>query len=80
MYSKDRVSNTTTALMAIRDLATFHEIPINIHFEDHYIHVIVGFGTPEQKRMSYYLQDMYREHSLNDRIYNEIEAAIELLK
>lgn len=50
MYSKDLVSNASTGLMAIKDIATHKEVPINIHFADHRIHVIVGFGTSRQKK------------------------------
>ena len=39
MYSKDLVTNTSTGLMAIKDLATFNDVPINIHFDKHWIHI-----------------------------------------
>lgn len=31
-YHKDVVTNTSTGLMAIRDLATYYNVPIDIHF------------------------------------------------
>ena len=80
MYSKDLVSNASTGLMAIKDIATYKEIPINIHFADHWIHVIVGFGTSRQKKMSFYTQDCYRGFAQSDKIYNWIEKAVDELK
>lgn len=80
MNFNDRVTNASTALMAVRDLATYYDIPINIHFADHYIHVIVGFGTPYQTRRSWYSQDLYQRFSNTDEIYLEIKHDIERLK
>lgn len=80
MHSKDRVTNASTGLMAIKDLATYNNVPINIHFDSHWIHIIVGFGTPYQKKMSYYPQDCYKSFGKNDMIYNDIEKVIEKMK
>ena len=37
------VTNTSIALMRIKDLSNFNGIPIIIHFSDEFIHIIVGF-------------------------------------
>ena len=80
MYNQDLVTNASTGLMAIKDLATYNDIPINIHFDDHWIHIIVEFGTPYQKKMSVYPQDCYKSFGKNDLIYNDIEKVIEEIK
>ena len=80
MVGKDRVTNISTALMAINELASYYDIPINIHFNAKgsiYIHV--GFGTPYRKEMSFYPQDTYRIHSETDDIYKWVEDTIETL-
>lgn len=77
MLDKDQVTNISTALMAIKDLATSCKIPINIHFADEHIYVHVGFGTPYRKEMSFYPQDTYRLHSETDDIYKWIEETAE---
>ena len=80
MYSKDLVTNTSTGLMAIKDLATFNDVPINIHFDKHWIHIIVGFGTPYQRQKSYYTQDSYKIFGETDSIYNQIEEMVNEVK
>ena len=77
---KDSVTNATTGLMALRDVATYNDVPINIHVADHYIHVVVGFGTPYQKGMSWYLQDMYRYQAERDLIYKWIWDTVDELR
>lgn len=77
---KDQITNISTALMAINELSSYHNIPINIHFNAKgsiYIHV--GFGTPYRKEMSFYPQDTYRVHSKTDAIYKWVEDTIETL-
>lgn len=66
--------------MALRDIAGYEGIPINVHVADHWIHVIVGFGTPWMKKQSFYLQDTYRVQNNLDPIYNWIEEAIDEIK
>lgn len=72
----DDIKNITTGLMALRDIAGCEHIPINTHVADHWIHVIVGFGTPWQKKQSFYLQDTYRVQNHLDPIYEWIGLAI----
>lgn len=77
---KDQVTNISTALMAINELSSCYDIPINIHFDAKgRIYVHVGFGTLYRKEMSFYPQDTYRAHSKTDDIYKWIEEAIETL-
>lgn len=80
MHNKDCATNASTGLMAIKDIATYEDIPINIHFDKHWIHVIVGFGTPYQKKQSFYTQDLYRVFGQTDEIYNWIKEAVKKLK
>lgn len=77
MNDKDRVTNISTALMALMELATACHTPINIHFAEHRIYVCVGFGTPHRKEMAFYPQDTYRDHSKTDAIYKWIDVAVE---
>lgn len=77
LYTKDSVTNVTTGLMAIRDLSTVYDVPINIHIDNQYIRVIVGYGTSYIKNANFYLQDMYKYHSLHDNIYTTIVKMIE---
>lgn len=77
MDYEEVVVNTSTALMYIKDLATYKNVPINIHFDNHYIHIIVGFGTPRQKKCSWYPQDCYRRFACDNDIYKWIEEACE---
>lgn len=75
---KDQVSNISTALMAINELSSCYDIPINIHFDAKgRIYVHVGFGTLYRKEMSFYPQDTYRSHSKTDDIYKWIEGVAE---
>lgn len=77
MYCKDLVTNLSTALMAVKDMATYNDIPIEMHFENHYIHIFVGYGTPYQKYVRFYPQDCYRAFANTDDIRKWIENAIE---
>lgn len=77
IFTKDLVTNATTGLMAIRDLSNVYDVPINIQINDHYINVIVGYGTKYIKNASFYCQDMYRYHSEYDTIYNRVVKMIE---
>lgn len=76
-YIDEQVTNITTALMAIRDVATYTEIPINVQFDSHVITVIVNFGKWNVKMEHFYLQDMYRYHQSSDMIYKWIKEAVE---
>ncbi len=76
-YMNKQVTNVTTALMAIRDVATCTEIPINVQFDSHVITVIVNFGKWDVKMEHFYLQDMYRYHQSSDMIYKWIKEAVE---
>lgn len=73
----EQVNNVTTALMDIRDIATYTDIPINIHFDSHVITVTVNFGKWNAKSEHFYLQDMYRYHQTSDMIYKWIKGAVE---
>lgn len=75
--NKDLVTNLSTALMAVKDMATYNDIPIEMHFENHYIHIFVGYGTPYQKYVRYYPQDCYRMYSQTDDMRKWIEDALE---
>lgn len=76
-YMNKQVTNVTTALMAIRDVATCTEIPINVQFDSHVITVIVNFGKWDVKMEHFYLQDMYRYRQSSDMIYKWIKEAVE---
>lgn len=71
------ITNITTGLMGLRDIGAMANIPINVHVEEHWIHVIVGFGTPFRKDRSFYFQDMYRYFKEKEEIYDFIEEAIQ---
>lgn len=73
------VNNITTALMALRDMTQFDDIPIKIEFGDYYIYVTVGSGE-EAETGSFYLQDMYRNLSHSDLIYEWLMKKIEEMK
>lgn len=80
MMGKDQVTNISTALMAINELSSYYDIPINIHFDaEGRIYVHVGFGTFYRKEMSFYPQDTYRVHSKTDDIYKWIEETAEII-
>lgn len=66
--------------MAIKDLATSCQVPINIQFSDHWIYVNVGFGTPNRTEMGFYPQDTYRLHAETDDIYKWIETTAESIR
>lgn len=74
-FHKDVVTNTSTGLMAIKDLATYYGIPIDIHFTDHRIEIHIG-----SERISIYCQDMYKQFGESDNIYHWIANAIERVK
>lgn len=69
------ITNITTALMGLREIASINKVPINIQIDEDYIHVSVGFGTPYIKYRSYYLQDVFRYFKTKDKIYEFIESA-----
>lgn len=75
---KNEVTNISTVLMYIRDIAMLEKVPINIYFDTEglWIYITVGFGTPYQKHQSFYLQDTYRSLSLKDLVYEWIKEAI----
>lgn len=77
MMGKDRVTNISTALMTVKDMATYDDIPIEMLFENHYIHIYVGYRTPYQKYALFYTQNLYRVYSETDGIRKWIESAIE---
>lgn len=80
MKDKDYVTNTSTGLMRIKDLSSLNGIPINIHFSDEFIHIIVGFGTYNQRRMSFRPQDCYKRIRETDEIYEWIVKTVEELR
>lgn len=68
------VTNSTTALMCIRDLAMMYHVPISIHFDnDHYMRVFINPGSREEKKALFYLQDLYQEHTRVDKIWEWME-------
>lgn len=69
------ITNITTALMRLREIASINKVPINIQIDEDYIHVNVGFGAPYVKSRSYYLQDIFRYFQKKDTIYEFIESA-----
>lgn len=75
---KNEVTNISTALMYIRDIARIEKVPININFDTEglWIYITVGFGTPYQKHQNFYLQDMYEYCSKRDQIYDWVIEAI----
>lgn len=76
-YGREMITNATTALMAIRDLCHWYNIPTNIHFDGSYITVIVNFGKGDSKIHRFYLQDTYRYSAKFDSIYEQIKKDIE---
>ena len=80
-FHKDVVTNTSTGLMAIRDLATYYDVPIDIHFANHMIDINIGSTkTALQEHESFYCQDMYRQFGESDDIYHWIANAVERVK
>lgn len=70
-YHKDVVTNTSTGLMAIRDLATYYNVPIDIHFANHRININIGSRkTEHREHVSFYCQDMYKQFGESDGIYH----------
>lgn len=76
-YGKDMITNATTGLMALRDLATIYKIPINIQLDDHYITVIVNYGKCDSQMQQFYLQDMYRYEQDIDHVYKWVTDTIQ---
>lgn len=80
-YHKDVVTNTSTGLMAIRDLATYYNVPIDIHFANHLINISIGSRkTEHREHVSFYCQDMYKQFGESDDIYHWIADAIKRAK
>lgn len=78
--SDPRITNITTALMTIRDMAQYSDVAITIDFlNDFYITVYVG-ANGDKNMARFYLQDLYRYESKKDSIRDFIEKAIEDLK
>lgn len=81
-FHKDVVKNTTTALMAIRDLAIYYNVLVDIHFTDnHRINITVRSKEgPLRLCGSFYCQDAYNEFEESDDIYHWIAEAVEQVK
>lgn len=80
-FHKDVVKNTSTGLMAIRDLATYYNVLVDIHFVDHRINITVR-SKKEPLRLcgSFYCQDTYKQFEESDDIYHWIADAVERVK
>lgn len=80
-FHKDVVTNTSTGLMAIRDLATYYDVLIDIHFANHRINISIGSKkTAYREHESFYRQDMYKQFGESDDIYHWIADAIKRAK
>ena len=80
-FHKDVVKNTSTGLMAIRDLATYYNVLIDIHLSDHRINITVRSKEgPLRLRGSFYCQDAYKQFEESDDIYHWIAEAVEQIK
>lgn len=80
-FHKDIVTNTSTGLMAIRDLATYYDVPIDIHFANHWIDINIGSKkTAFQEHKSFYCQDLYERFGELDDIYHWIADAVKRVK
>lgn len=78
MMGEDQVTNISTALMAINELSSCYDIPINIYFDAKgRLYACIGFGTLYRKELSFYPQDTYRAHSITDDIYKWIKKTIQ---
>lgn len=80
-FHKDVVKNTSTGLMAIRDLATYYNVLVNIHFADHRINITVRSKKgPLRLCGSFYCQDAYKQFEESDDIYRWIADAVKRVK
>lgn len=80
-FHKDVVKNTSTGLMAIRDLATYYNVLIDIHLSDHRINITVRSKEgPLRLCGSFYCQDAYKQFEESDDIYHWIAEAVEQVK
>lgn len=80
-FHKDVVKNTSTGLMAIRDLATYYNVLVDIHFTDHRINITVRSKKgPLRLCGSFYCHDAYKQFEESDDIYHWIADAVERVK
>lgn len=85
-FHKDVVKNTSTGLMAIRDLATYYNVLVDIHLSDHRINITVRSkeGPLRLCGSFYYEPDIihcaYEEFGESDDIYYWIAKAAEQVK
>lgn len=80
-FHKDVVKNTSTGLMAIRDLAMYYNALVDIHFAEHRISITVRSKEgPLRLCGSFYCQDAYKEFEESDDIYHWIAEAAEQIK
>ena len=80
-FHKDVVKNTSTGLMAIRDLATYYNVLVDIYLSDHRINITVrSKERPLQLCGSFYCQDAYKQFEESDDIYHWIAEAVEQVK
>lgn len=80
-FHKDAVKNTTTGLMAIRDLAMYYNVLVDIHLADDRINITVRSKEgPLRIYGSFYCLDSYEEFNESDDIYHWIAEAVEQVK
>lgn len=80
-FHKDVVTNTSTGLMAIRDLAKYYNVLVDIHFSGHRIDITVrSKKEPLRLCRSFYYRDEYRQFEESDDIYHWIADAVERVK
>nr|DAI86269.1 MAG TPA: hypothetical protein [Caudoviricetes sp.] len=81
MSNADVVTNTSTGLMAIQDLAKYYNVLIDIHFSDNKISITIrSKDGPLRLCGSFYCQDAYKGFETSDDIYHWIVDAVERVK
>lgn len=81
MSNADVVTNTSTGLMAIQNLARYYNVLIDIHLSDRRINITVrSKDVPLRLCGSFYYQDAYKEFEESDDIYRWIADAAERMK
>lgn len=77
-FHKDVVKNTSTGLMTIRDLATYYNVLVDIHFTDHRINITVRSKKGPLrgiKEPTYYF-DIITEYATKEMTLDEIEKEL----